>query len=122
MRQRSAENYPQDVEMLAAFPNAASDERGRLRVGAALGVNDFDRATELVDVDVDVVVVDTAHGHSKNVIDTVAAIKKELSIPVVAGNVGSYDGAKALVDAGADGVNSNWTTPLLPGSPYAHFR
>jgi IMP dehydrogenase len=83
---------------------AARDERGRLLVGAAVGVHDLERVGKLVEAGCDVVVVDTAHGHSKNVIDTVMAIKKELSIPVVAGNVGSYDGARALVDAGVDGV------------------
>jgi IMP dehydrogenase len=93
-----------DIRNTEEYPMAASDERGRLLVGAAVGVHDLERVTKLVEAGVDVVVVDTAHGHSKNVIDTVRAIKKDLSIPVVAGNVGSYDGAKALVDAGVDGV------------------
>jgi IMP dehydrogenase len=93
-----------DIRGTEEYPMAARDERGRLTVGAAVGVHDLERVTKLVEAGVDVVVVDTAHGHSKNVIDTVMAIKKELSIPVVAGNVGSYDGAKALVDAGVDGV------------------
>jgi IMP dehydrogenase len=93
-----------DVEMLAAFPNAASDERGRLRVGAALGVNDYDRAAELVDVDVDVVVVDTAHGHTTNVMKTVAELKRRFDVDVVAGNVATAAAGKALVEAGVDGV------------------
>jgi IMP dehydrogenase len=93
-----------DIRGTEEYPAAARDERGRLQVGAAVGVHDLERVTKLVEAGVDVVVVDTAHGHSKNVIDTVMAIKKEFTIPVVAGNVGSYDGAKALVDAGADGV------------------
>ncbi|MCB9878363.1 MAG: IMP dehydrogenase [Planctomycetes bacterium] len=93
-----------DIRGTEEYPSAARDERGRLRVGAAVGVHDLERVMKLVEAGVDVVVVDTAHGHSKNVIDTVAAIKKACGIPVVAGNIGSYDGAKALVDAGADGV------------------
>ena len=93
-----------DVEMLAAFPNAASDERGRLRVGAALGVNDYDRAAELVDVDVDVVVVDTAHGHTTNVMKTVTELKRRFDVDVVAGNVATAAAGKALVEAGVDGV------------------
>ncbi len=93
-----------DVEMLAAFPKAASDERGRLRVGAALGVNDYDRAAELVDVDVDVVVVDTAHGHTTNVMETVTELKRRFDVDVVAGNVATAAAGKALVEAGVDGV------------------
>ncbi|MDG1050180.1 MAG: IMP dehydrogenase [Planctomycetota bacterium] len=93
-----------DVEMLAAFPKAASDERGRLRVGAALGVNDYDRAAELVDVDVDVVVVDTAHGHTTNVMKTVTELKRRFDVDVVAGNVATAAAGKALVEAGVDGV------------------
>ena len=93
-----------DVEMLAAFPNAASDERGRLRVGAALGVNDYDRAAELVDVDVDVVVVDTAHGHTSNVMKSVTELKRRFDVDVVAGNVATAAAGQALVEAGVDGV------------------
>lgn len=93
-----------DIRGTEEFPNAARDQRGRLLVGAAVGVHDLERVGKLVEAGCDVVVVDTAHGHSKNVIDTVAAIKQASDIPVVAGNVGTYDGAKALVDAGADGV------------------
>jgi IMP dehydrogenase len=93
-----------DIRGTEEFPAAARDSRGRLLVGAAVGVHDLDRVGKLLEAGCDVVVVDTAHGHSKNVIDTVRAIKKACPIPVVAGNVGTYDGAKALVDAGADGV------------------
>ncbi|MFO1077780.1 MAG: IMP dehydrogenase [Planctomycetota bacterium] len=93
-----------DIRGTEEYPNAARDGRGRLCVGAAVGVHDLERVGRLVEAGCDVVVVDTAHGHSKNVIDTVVAIKKHSAIPVVAGNVGTYDGAKALVDAGADGV------------------
>ncbi|MCB9884814.1 MAG: IMP dehydrogenase [Planctomycetes bacterium] len=93
-----------DIRGTEEYPAAARDDRGRLLVGAAVGVLDLERVGRLLEAGCDVVVVDTAHGHSKNVIDTVAAIKKQFSIPVVAGNVGTYDGAKALVEAGADGV------------------
>ncbi|HZN39321.1 MAG TPA: IMP dehydrogenase, partial [Planctomycetota bacterium] len=93
-----------DIRGTEEFPAAARDVRGRLLVGAAVGVHDLDRVGKLLEAGCDVVVVDTAHGHSKNVIDTVRAIKKACPIPVVAGNVGTHDGAKALVDAGADGV------------------
>jgi IMP dehydrogenase len=93
-----------DIRGTEEFPAAARDSRGRLLVGAAVGVHDLDRVGKLLEAGCDVVVVDTAHGHSKNVIDTVRAIKKACPIPVVAGNVGTYDGASALVDAGADGV------------------
>lgn len=93
-----------DIRGTEEYPAAARDERGRLLVGAAVGVLDFERVSKLLEAGCDVVVVDTAHGHSKNVLDTVAGIKQRFQIPVVAGNVGTYDGAKALVDAGADGV------------------
>jgi IMP dehydrogenase len=93
-----------DIRGTEEFPAAARDSRGRLLVGAAVGVHDVERVLRLVEAGCDVVVVDTAHGHSKNVIDTVGAIKKACRIPVVAGNVATYDGAKALVDAGVDAV------------------
>ncbi|HQX53329.1 MAG TPA: IMP dehydrogenase, partial [Planctomycetaceae bacterium] len=103
------------------FPRASKDSRGRLRVGAAVGVFDFDRAIQLVEKGVDVLVVDSAHGHSKNVIETVAAIKRRLKIDVIAGNVATVDGAKALADAGADAVKvgigpgSICTTRIISG-------
>jgi IMP dehydrogenase len=93
-----------DIRGTEEFPLAARDSRGRLVAGAAVGVHDLERVGKLLEAGCDVVVVDTAHGHSKNVIDTVKAIKKACAIPVVAGNVGTYDGAMALIDAGADGV------------------
>jgi len=93
-----------DIRGTEEYPMAARDARGRLLVGAAVGVHDLERVEKLVAAGCDVVVVDTAHGHSQNVIDTVKAIKAAVQVPVVAGNVGSFDGAKALVDAGADGV------------------
>ncbi|MGE3173111.1 MAG: IMP dehydrogenase [Planctomycetota bacterium] len=93
-----------DIRGTEEYPSAARDGRGRLVVGAAVGVHDLERVGRLVEAGCDVIVVDTAHGHSKNVIDTVAAIKKATNVPVVAGNVGTRDGAAALVQAGADGV------------------
>ena len=93
-----------DIRGAEEFPDAARDTRGRLIVGAAVGVNEHERVAGLVEAGCDVIVVDTAHGHSQNVIDTVQQIKKTTDMPVVAGNVGSYEGAKALVEAGVDGV------------------
>jgi IMP dehydrogenase len=88
------------------FPDATKDARGRLVVGAAVGGGDdgFKRAMALVDAGVDLVVVDTAHGHSRGVLETVARIKANAGVDVVGGNVATRDGAQALVDAGADGV------------------
>ena len=93
-----------DLKMLEEFPQSATDDRGRLRVGAAIGVQDFERAEGLVEAGVDVLVVDTAHGHSTNVIETVRALKKSQSVDIVAGNVATGEAARALVEAGADGV------------------
>ena len=93
-----------DIDKQARFPQASKDERGRLRVGAAIGVDDDERAAKLVEAGLDVLVVDTAHGHSKRVIEAVKRAKKQFSVDVVAGNVGTTEGAKALVEAGADGV------------------
>ncbi len=93
-----------DIEMLEAFPHSATDARGRLRVGAAIGVRDYERAEGLVDAGVDVLVVDTAHGHSKNVIETVRELKRRLDVDVVAGNIATAEAAHALVAAGVDGV------------------
>jgi IMP dehydrogenase len=93
-----------DIDKLHQFPNACKDKRGRLRVGAATGVFDFERVEKLIRADVDVVVVDTAHGHSKNVIETVRQIKKNWSIEVIAGNVATAEGARDLIEAGVDAV------------------
>jgi IMP dehydrogenase len=73
-------------------------------VGAAVGVHDFERAERLISTGVDVLTVDSAHGHSKNVVETVQQIKRQWSIDVIAGNVATEEGAKALIDAGADGI------------------
>ncbi|GIW85949.1 MAG: hypothetical protein KatS3mg108_0273 [Isosphaeraceae bacterium] len=86
------------------YPNACKDARGRLRVGAAVGVHDHDRVASLIAAGVDVLVVDSAHGHSKNVLDTVRKIKAQHDIDVVAGNVATADGTRALIHAGADAV------------------
>ncbi|HVT87509.1 MAG TPA: IMP dehydrogenase [Tepidisphaeraceae bacterium] len=93
-----------DIDKLHQFPNSCKDKRGRLRVGAATGVRDFERVEALIKSDVDVVVVDTAHGHSKNVIETVKQIKKQWNIQVIAGNVATAEGTKDLIDAGVDAV------------------
>ena len=93
-----------DIDMMKRFPDACKDGQGRLRVGAAVGVFDFERAASLIAKGVDVLVVDSAHGHSANVIETVAAIKKRWEIEVVAGNVATREGCRDLIEAGADGV------------------
>jgi IMP dehydrogenase len=101
-----------DIDKLTNFPQACKDQRGRLRVGAAVGVHDYERAESLIKAGVDVLVVDSAHGHSSNVIDTVAGIKRRFGIEVIAGNVATAEGARALVKAGADAVK----TGVGPGS------
>jgi len=87
-----------DIDKLHRYPNACKDSRGRLRVGAAVGVHDYERIASLLEADVDVLIVDSAHGHSKNVVETVQRIKREFDIQVVAGNVATSEGAKALAD------------------------
>ncbi|HEY6335663.1 MAG TPA: IMP dehydrogenase [Alphaproteobacteria bacterium] len=96
-----------DIEKAKTYPNACKDEKGRLRVSAAVGVGDagVERAEALFDAEVDVIVVDTAHGHSEGVISTVERVRKLSNYTqVVAGNVATPEGAKALIDAGADAV------------------
>src|SRR5689334_4168387 len=93
-----------DIDKMQQYPHACKDKRGRLRVGAATGVKDFKRVEALIKADVDVIIVDTAHGHSRNVVETVREIKKNWDIQVVAGNVATAEGAKDLIDAGVDGV------------------
>jgi IMP dehydrogenase len=93
-----------DIDMMRRFPQAAKDPKGRLRVGAAIGVFDLERAGSLIGKDVDFLVVDSAHGHSANVIETVRQVKKAWDIQVVAGNVATRDGTRDLVAAGADAV------------------
>jgi len=88
------------------FPLSTKDSAGRLRVGAAVGVGEdgYKRAKALIEAGVDVIMVDTAHGHNRAVPDLIARLKRETDIDIVGGNVATYDGAKALVEAGADGV------------------
>jgi IMP dehydrogenase len=93
-----------DIDKNRQFPTSCKDGRGRLRVGAAVGVHDYDRLEALLHMDVDVVVVDSAHGHSENVIDTVRSIRKTHDIDVIAGNVVTARGAQDLIEAGADAV------------------
>jgi len=93
-----------DIDKMHQFPNSCKDKRGRLRVGAATGVKDFERVEALIKAEVDLIVVDTAHGHSKNVLDTVREIKKNWDIQVIAGNVATAEGARDLIESGVDGV------------------
>lgn len=96
-----------DIEKAQRFPAATKDEKGRLRVAAATGVGDkgLARAEALFDAEVDIVVVDTAHGHSQGVLNSVRAIRKLGNYTqIIAGNIATADGAKALIDAGADAV------------------
>ncbi|MFW5830508.1 MAG: IMP dehydrogenase [Planctomycetota bacterium] len=93
-----------DIERQEQYPDACHDSRGRLRVGAAVGVNDPERVAALVAAGVDVIVVDSAHGHSRNIVETVRSIKNAHDIDVVAGNIATAEGAKALIDAGVDAV------------------
>lgn len=93
-----------DIAKQDAFPLACRDDRGRLRVGAAVGVHQMDRVDALIGAEVDLVIVDSAHGHSGNVVDTVRAIKARYDIDVVAGNVATEEGARDLIEAGADAV------------------
>ena len=113
-----------DIEKSAEYPDATKDNSGSLMVGAALGTgpDTFERAKALSDAEVDVFVIDSAHGHSKNVIDTIRMIKKEFpAIDVIGGNVATPEGALELVNAGADGVKvgmgpgSICTTRIIAG-------
>ncbi|MEZ5988355.1 MAG: IMP dehydrogenase [Planctomycetota bacterium] len=93
-----------DINLTEEYPSACRDASGRLRVGAAVGVHEHERVDGLIDAGVDVLVVDTAHGHSKNVIETVRWIKARHDIDVVAGNIATVEGTRALIDAGVDAV------------------
>jgi len=93
-----------DIEKMKRYPHSCKDGRGRLRVGAAVGVMDMERVAALIDADVDMVVVDTAHGHSDNVIKTVKTIKAEYDIDVIAGNIATGEAAADLIAAGVDAV------------------
>lgn len=112
-----------DIHKQAINPSSTKDGSGRLRVAAAVGVMDLKRADALVDAEVDALVVDTAHGHSRNVIATVAELKKRFGhrVQVVAGNVATEEGARDLMAAGADGIKvgigpgSICTTRIIAG-------
>ncbi len=93
-----------DIDRVQQYPRAARDERGRLRVGAAVGVHEYERIEALIAADVDIIVVDTAHGHSQNVIDTVKKIKADYCLDVIAGNIATAEAAEDLITAGADAV------------------
>jgi IMP dehydrogenase len=113
-----------DIEKQVAYPNAAKDEQGRLRVAAATTTGDlgFERSERLIDAGCDIIVVDTAHGHSVRVLESVTRVKKlSNSVQVIAGNVATREGAQALIDAGADaikvgiGPGSICTTRIVAG-------
>ena len=93
-----------DIKKRIEYPNSNKDAFGRLVVGAAIGVGQMDRAKALVDAGVDVLVLDSAHGHSKGILDTVKAIKEALEVDVIAGNIATAEATEALIEAGADGV------------------
>lgn len=110
-----------DIDKNRQFPNSCRDDRGRLRVGAAVGVFEFERVEALMDNGVDVIGVDSAHGHSENVINTVREIKRRYNIEVIAGNIATADAARDLIEAGADclkvgiGPGSICTTRIVSG-------
>ena len=114
-----------DIQKKLKYPNASKDEKGRLRVGAAIGATgDFlERAAELVRYRADVLAIDSAHGHSSRVLDAVREVKKRFpQVDLLAGNVATYEGAKALIEAGADAVKvgigpgSICTTRMVTGA------
>ena len=118
-----------DIEKSQLYPNATKDNKGSLRVGAAIGVGDeaIKRAKQLIDVGVDVLVVDTAHGHSDKVLSTVQEIKKISKVDIIAGNVATKEATRALIDAGADcvkvgiGPGSICTTRIVAGIGVPQF-
>jgi len=93
-----------DIDRVQQYPVAARDKRGRLRVGAAVGVHDYERIEALIAADVDIIVVDTAHGHSQNVIETVKKIKADYNIDVIAGNIATAEAAEDLIEVGVNAV------------------
>jgi IMP dehydrogenase len=114
-----------DIQKKEDFPNACLDENGRLRVGAAVGVGEdsLERAEALANVNVDIIVIDTAHGHSSGLLANVASIKKKLGdrIGLIAGNVATADAVQALIDVGIDcvkvgiGAGASCTTRVIAG-------
>ena len=93
-----------DIKKRIEYPNSNKDDFGRLVVGAAIGVGQMDRAKALVDAGADVLVLDSAHGHSKGILDTVKTIKENLAVDVIAGNIATAEATEALIEAGADGI------------------
>ena len=110
-----------DIKNLTKYPLANRDQQGRLIVGAAVGVGEYERIEALINAHVDVIAIDTAHGHSVKVLETLEFIKKDHDIQVIAGNIATADAAKALIDAGADalkvgiGPGSICTTRVVSG-------
>ena len=113
-----------DIQKKEDFPHACKDKSGRLRVGAAIGINkdSIDRCQALSDNEVDVIVIDTAHGHSSGVLKSIEKIKKSVGdLQVIAGNVATSDGVKALIDSGVDavkvgiGAGASCTTRIVAG-------
>jgi len=110
-----------DIDKNRQFPNSCRDDRGRLRVGAAVGVSEYDRVEALIHDGVDVIAVDAAHGHSKNVIETVREIRRRFDIDIIAGNIATAEAARDLIEAGADalkvgiGPGSICTTRVVSG-------
>lgn len=110
-----------DIQKRIEYPNSNKDDFGRLRVGAAIGVFQVDRARLLVEAGVDVIVLDSAHGHSINVLKTIETIKKQLAIELIVGNVVTKDATRDLINAGADGIKvgigpgSICTTRIIAG-------
>ena len=113
-----------DIQKNEDYPHACKDKNGRLRVGAAVGISNdtYERISSLVSVEVDAVVIDTAHGHSKGVLNVIKKIKQKFSnLAIIAGNVATGDGAKALIDSGADcikvgiGAGASCTTRVIAG-------
>ena len=93
-----------DIERSRTFATSCKDARGRLRVGAAVSVHDYERVEALIANDVDVIVIDSAHGHSENVIETVRNVRAKHGIDIVAGNIATAQGAADLIEAGADAI------------------
>ncbi len=93
-----------DLKKRKDFPNSNKDKYGRLRAGAAIGVGQLDRAEALINAGVDVLVLDSAHGHSKGILDTVKEIKSKFEVEIIAGNIATPEAVKALIEAGADAV------------------
>lgn len=119
-----------DIEKAIQYPNSAKDKNGRLLVGAAVGTaaNTFERIDELVKAKVDIITIDTAHGHSRGVLEMISKVKaKYPDLPIIAGNVATAEGTKAIIDAGADvvkvgiGPGSICTTRVVAGIGMPQF-